>query len=124
MTNLGILHEAGHKEHWIIAIDCLPMRATVMEYAARSAIEPTFFDFKRRGFQLESSQFKHADRLERLILIMALAMHWRVRIGLEDALQRQHHWKKKSNSKATPRIGALKNFAAVRSLSLLADSAI
>jgi len=28
------------------------------------------------------------DRLERLILIMALAMHWCVRIGWDDALHR------------------------------------
>ncbi|SJM92705.1 conserved hypothetical protein [Crenothrix polyspora] len=28
---------------------------------------------------------KHADRLERLILIMVLAMHWCVRIGQDNA---------------------------------------
>jgi uncharacterized protein (DUF849 family) len=62
---------------------------------------------------LESSQFKHADRLERLILIMALAMHWRVRIGLEDTLQRPTPLEKKPNSKTTPYTTALKNFGAV-----------
>jgi hypothetical protein len=51
------------------------------------AIEPTFSDFKARGFELKDSQLENADRLERLILIMALAMHWRVRIGQDDALQ-------------------------------------
>jgi hypothetical protein len=71
MTNVGILHDTGHKEPWIIAMDCPPTRATVLDYAARWAIEPTFSDFKSRG----CSQLKHADRLERLLLIMALAMH-------------------------------------------------
>jgi hypothetical protein len=81
MTNLGILHEAGHPEPWIIAMDCAPTRATVLDYAARWAIEPMFSDFKGRGFDLEDSQLEHADRLERLLLVMSLAMHWCVRVG-------------------------------------------
>ena len=56
--------------------------------------DPTFSDFKSRGFQLEDSQLKHADRLERLILFMALAMHWCVRLGQDDALQRPTPLKK------------------------------
>ena len=88
MTNIGILHEAGHPEPWIIAMDCPPTRAAVLDYGSRWAIEPAFSDFKDRGFQLEDLQREHADRLERLMLIMALAMHWCVRMGQDDALQR------------------------------------
>jgi hypothetical protein len=65
MTNLGILHEAGHPEPWIIAMDCAPTRAAVLDYGARWAIEPMFSDFKGRGFDLEDSQLEHTDRLER-----------------------------------------------------------
>lgn len=86
MTNLGILHEAGHPEPWIIAMDCASTRAAVLDYGARWAIEPMFADFKGRGFELEDSQLEHADRLERPILIMSLAMHWCVRVGRDDAL--------------------------------------
>ncbi|SJM92704.1 hypothetical protein [Crenothrix polyspora] len=32
MTNVGILHESGH---WIIAMDCLPTRTTVLDYGSR-----------------------------------------------------------------------------------------
>ena len=85
LTNLGILHEAGHKEPWIIAMDCAPTRAAVLDYGARWAIEPTFSDFKSRGFELEDSQLEHPERLERLILIMALAMPWCVRVGRDEA---------------------------------------
>jgi hypothetical protein len=88
LTNLGILHEAGQEEPWIVAMECTPTRAAVLDYGARWAIEPTFSDFKSRGFDLESSQLKHADRLERLILIMSLAMYWCVRVGRDDALHR------------------------------------
>ncbi len=54
-THLGILHEAGHEEPWIIAMECSPTRAAVRDYGARWAIEPTFSDFKSRGFKLEAS---------------------------------------------------------------------
>ena len=38
-TNLGIGHEAGHKEPWIIAMDCRPRKAAVRDYGARWVIE-------------------------------------------------------------------------------------
>jgi hypothetical protein len=85
-TNLGIWHEAGHEEPWIIAMDCQPTKATVRDYGARWVIEPTFSDFKSRGFQLEDTQLQAPDRLDRLILIMTLAMYWCVHVGRHDAL--------------------------------------
>lgn len=112
MTNLGILHEAGHPDPWIIAMDCPPSRAAVLDYAARWAIEPMFSDFKGRGFDLGSSQLWHADRLERLVLIMALAMYWCVRVGQDDALARPTPLEKKPGNKVTPTIGASGNSAA------------
>ena len=84
-TNLAIWQEAGHPEPWIIAMNDLPNRATVRDYACRWGIEPMFSDFKSRGFQLEDTQLRAADRLDRLLLIMALAMYWCVRIGQEEA---------------------------------------
>ena len=109
MTNLGILHEAGHPEPWIIAMDCVPTRAAVLDYGARWAIEPMFSDFKGRGFELEDSQLEHADRLERLILVMSLAMYWCVRVGRDDALNSPTPLEKKRKRKATRAIGASGN---------------
>jgi hypothetical protein len=111
VSRYGILHEEGHPEPWIIAMDCLPTRAAVLDYGSRWAIEPTFSDFKGRGFELEDSQLEHADRLERLILIMALAMHWCVRIGQDDALRRPTPLEKKRKSKPMPNTGVLENSA-------------
>jgi hypothetical protein len=109
MTNLGILHEDGHPAPWIIAMDATPTRAAVLDDAARWAIEPMFSDFKGRGFDLEDSQRQHADRLERLVLIMALAMYWCVRVGRDEALSHPTPLEKKSRRKATPTIGASGN---------------
>jgi hypothetical protein len=114
MTNLGILHEAGHPEPWIIAMDCAPTRAAALDYSARWAIEPMFSDFKGRGFALEDSQLEHADRLERLVLVMSLAMHWCVRVGQEDVLHRPTPLEKKHKRKATRTIGASGNSTAAR----------
>ncbi|MCC8987639.1 MAG: transposase, partial [Candidatus Contendobacter sp.] len=88
--NLEILHEAGHPEPWIIAMNDLPNRATMRDYASRWGIEPMFSDFKRRDFQLEDTQLRTADRLDRLLLIMALAMHCRGRVA-DSALAARHH---------------------------------
>jgi hypothetical protein len=59
----------------------------VRNYGLRWGIEPMFADFKTCGFGLEDTQLHHADRVERLIAIMALAMYWCVCTGLKDRLQ-------------------------------------
>lgn len=109
MTNVGILHEAGHAEPWIIAMNCLPTRSAVLDYGARWGIEPMFSDFKSRGFELEDSQLERADRLERLVLIMALAMHWCVSIGRSDAANSPTPLEKKRERKPTLTIGVSKS---------------
>ncbi len=43
-----------------------------------------FSDFKSRGFGITETQKEHADRLERLILVMALAMYWSTSAGMSD----------------------------------------
>ena len=100
----------GHEEPWIIAMDCQPTKATVLDYGARWAIEPTFSDFKSRGFQLEDTQLQAPDRLDRLILIMTLAMYWCVRIGQDDARYNPTVIEKKPRPKLIPTIGASKKW--------------
>lgn len=112
MTHVGILHEPGHPEPWIIAMDCAPTRAAVLDYAARWSIEPMFSDFKGRGFGLEDSQLEHADRLERLILVMSLAMWWCVQVGRDDASNRPTPLEKKPGRKPMPDTGASGSSAA------------
>ena len=107
-TNLGILHEAGHKEPWIIAMEGAPTQAAVRDYGTRWVIEPLFSDFKSRGFQLEDTQLQAPDRLDRLLLIMALAMYWCVRVGRHDALYHPTSLEKKPSRRPIPTIGASK----------------
>jgi hypothetical protein len=59
-----------------------------LEYGRRWGIEPMFSDFKSRGFGIENTQIRYPDRLDRLILVMALALHTAVSTGHWDA---HHH---------------------------------
>jgi Transposase DDE domain len=81
-TNIGVLHEKGHKEPWIIAMDANPSQYTVLDYAMRWGIETMFSDFKSRGFGLTHSHIHKPDRLERLILIMSIALYWAISCGM------------------------------------------
>jgi hypothetical protein len=114
-TAIGILHEAGHAEPWIIAMDCRPNRAAVLDYGARWAIEPMFSDFKTRGFRLEDTQLEAPDRLARLMLIMALAMYWCVSVGRDDALNNPTSTEKKPGRKPIRITGAFAKPIAVPS---------
>jgi len=105
-THLGILHEVGHEAPWIIAMDCQPTEAAVRDYGARWAIEPLFSDFKSRGFQRADTQLRAPERLDRLILIMTLAMYWCVRVGRHDALYHPTPLEKKPRLRPILIIGA------------------
>ncbi len=86
-SNIGVLHEEGHKEPWIIAMNAAPSEYKVLDYGMRWGIEAMFSDFKTRGFEITQSQIKKPDRLARLILVLAIAMYWAVSTGANE----EHH---------------------------------
>ena len=87
-THIGIIHDPGHAEPWIIAMSEKPSYLRTLEYADRWGIEPMFSDFKSRGFGIEDTQLRYADRLDKLILVMSLALYVAVSTGQWDAV---HH---------------------------------
>jgi Transposase DDE domain len=87
-TNVARVHEPGHPEPWIIAMSDAPSAHRAFDYGLRWGIEAMFSDFKTRGFGLEDSRLQRPERLDRLILVMALALHWAVSTGMWDAV---HH---------------------------------
>ena len=62
-----------------------PGSLATLDHARRWGIEPMFSDFKTRGFGLEDSQIRYPDRLARLILVMARALHFAVSTGQWEA---------------------------------------
>ena len=85
VTNVAMVHEPGHPEPWIIALSEAPTVHRAFDYGLRWGIEAMFADFKTRGFGLEDSRIRHPDRLARLLLVMALALHWAVSTGMWEA---------------------------------------
>lgn len=86
-THIGILHEVGHKEPWIIAMDCLPSKYKTLDYGMRWGIECLFSDFKSRGFCVTKTHLVHADRIERLILVLTIALYWAVSTGMQPKIK-------------------------------------
>ena len=98
-TNIGIVREKGHKEPWIIAMSATPDYYKTMDYGMRWGIECMFSDLKSRGFSLEQTQLQYADRIERLVLIMALALYWATSCGLWDELNNPMPYEKKTGKR-------------------------
>jgi Transposase DDE domain len=94
VTHIGIVHEAGHPEPWIIAMSDNPSTARVLDYGMRWGIEALFSDIKSRGFGITKTQLQHSERIERLLLVLAIATYWAVSTGM--VRKRQQHTKKKS----------------------------
>lgn len=95
MTHVGLLHEPGHDEPWYIAMDSLPNEYKTLDYGMRWGIENMFSDFKSRGFSLMQTHIRFADRLERLILILSIALHWAVSLGLSHEKHTRDHAEKR-----------------------------
>ncbi len=83
-TNIAVIQ--GHEEAWIIAMNQKPGFYKALDYGMRWSTEAMFSDFKTRGFGLEDTHLHYSDRLEKLILVMAIAMIWAVFSGLWDAI--------------------------------------
>ena len=79
---LTVVWPAAHPEPWILLSDEPAGPARVRAYRRRSRIEATFADAKRRGFELDATKVVHADRLDRLVLALTVAMWWRTQLGL------------------------------------------
>mgnify|MGYP002777136860 CR=1 FL=1 len=84
-TNIAMVREPGHPEPWIIAMSEPPSLHRAFDCGLRWGIEAMFSDFKTRGFGLADSRIRIAGRLDRLILVMALALYWAVSTGMWDA---------------------------------------
>jgi hypothetical protein len=61
-------------------------RSRLREYAQRMDIDESFRDDKSGGFDLEHTRLQHPERLERLLLAVALATLWCHELG-EQVLQ-------------------------------------
>jgi Transposase DDE domain len=105
LTHVAMVHEPGHPEPWLIAMSEAPTIHRAFDYGLRWGIEAMFSDLKPRGFGLEDSHLQRPERLDRLVLVMALALLRAASTGMWDAVHRATPDEKKSQH-ASPAISA------------------
>ena len=75
-TYVSALWQPGQREAWFLISDRSAGWRRVKEYALRMRVESTFQDFKSRGWNLEDSLVSDRKRLDRLLLVLFLAIWW------------------------------------------------
>lgn len=80
-VNLLAYWQPGEKQPWLLATNLPTQRQTLVTYRRRMWVEEMFADFKRHGFDLESTHLRHFSRLSRLTLCVALLYLWCVAFG-------------------------------------------
>lgn len=97
--NIVLANVRGVKEPWAVITDENPSLQTLWQYGLRFRVEELFLDSKSGVFQLEDSKIRHAKALERLYLIVALALLFATCHGMTLQLkglrtQVDPHWKR------------------------------
>jgi hypothetical protein len=87
------------KEPWAVITDEDPTLQTLWQYAMRFRIEELFLDSKSGAFELEESKVRQPQALERLYLVVALALLFATAHGMAVQLKglRQRvdpHWER------------------------------
>lgn len=84
-TNLTVTWTPGDEQHapelLVLISDQPAARARLREYAVRMHTEESFRDDKSGGFDMAHTRLQHADRLERLLLALAIATLWCHELG-------------------------------------------
>ena len=81
LTHVVVYWRKGEKQPWFLATNQVSVRAAVRLYRRRMWIEQMFADFKKHGFDLESSHLRSFLRLGRLTLIVCLLYLWLLAVG-------------------------------------------
>lgn len=85
LTNLSVTWTPSDEKHppeVLALISNQPAaRARLREYAVRMHTEERFRDDKSGGFEMAHTRLQHADRLERLLLALAIATLWCHELG-------------------------------------------
>jgi hypothetical protein len=80
-VNLAVYWKKGEKQPWYIATDEEACATTLLDFAKRMHIEEMFSDFQSRGFNMQKSKIKTPERMDRLMLVVAMAYLYLVQFG-------------------------------------------
>lgn len=83
-TNVSVTwttNQKGEPEMVAIVTDQIACRARLREYGRRMSIEQSFRDDKSGGFDMEHTRLQHAERIDHLMLALAIATLWCHELG-------------------------------------------
>ena len=80
-VNVLAYWQPTEKGPWLLATNLSSPRLALVAYRRRMWIEEMFGDFKRHGFDLETTHLRHFLRLSRLTLAVCLLYLWLVSFG-------------------------------------------
>jgi len=83
-TNVSVTwttDKKGEPEMIAIITDQIACRARLREYNLRMSIEQSFRDDKSGGFDMEHTRLQHAERIDHLLLAIAIATLWCHELG-------------------------------------------
>ncbi len=97
--NIVLANVKGVKEPWAVITDETPSLETLWQYGLRFRVEELFLDSKSGAFELEESRIRDPKSLERLYLVVALALLFATTQGMAVQLtglrtQVDPHWKR------------------------------
>jgi hypothetical protein len=98
VCTLVVQWEASSTEPWLLLTDLPPVHVQPNHYALRAWIEAGFKDVKRGGFHWEQTKMTDPARVERLWLVLAVALIWLIRVGG----QAQQAWLDSSSTRPLP----------------------
>lgn len=61
---------------WLLATNLPANKRVIAEYKRRFGCEEFFSDLKARGFNVERCRLRHAERFERLLIVLVLLSYW------------------------------------------------
>jgi len=64
------------QDPWLLATNLPPTKRVIAEYKRRFGCEEFFSDMKARGFDVEQSRLRHAQRFDRLLIVIVLLAYW------------------------------------------------
>ena len=76
---------------WLLATNLPPTQQVINEYKRRFGCEEFFSDMKARGFDVEKSRLRHANRFERLLIVLVLLAFWLWGVARRLMVTRQIH---------------------------------
>ena len=81
LTNLVAVWRTNDSEAWLLITDLPPCRTRCTEYRHRTWHEELFRDLKSLGLDWGHSRVRRPERVERLLLALALAVLWLLALG-------------------------------------------